>query len=294
MRTKKKSLPIAAPVETIQQALTEAKNLLSIVTDNPVLEAEILLAHVLNTSRSYLHTWHEARLNQEQISEFSNCLLRRRNQEPIAYITGSREFWSLNFLVTPETLIPRPETELLVETILAAYRQVDTPIKGADLGTGCGAIALALAHEKPSWQIIATDDSESALQIAKKNAGHLGINNISFYHGHWCAALPKEKFDFIVSNPPYISEMEWDVYADGLAHEPREALVSGLDGLDSIRTIIHSAREHLNAAGQIFIEHGYLQGTAVRKIFSASGYSQIHTLRDLAGQERLTVAHYFP
>lgn len=286
------SFNVDSAAETIQQALAEAKNLLSVVTDNPLLEAEILLAHVLDTTRSYLHIWCETKLNQDQCKEFAACLLRRRNKEPIAYITGSREFWSLNFFVTPDTLIPRPETELLVESVLDTFKHSTTAIKVADLGTGCGAIALAMAHERPDWQIYATDVSESALQIARKNARRLALQNISFHQGNWCTALPCDGFDVIVSNPPYIGEMEWEAYAEGLEFEPRDALISGLDGLDSIRTICHSAKSCLKPAGYVFVEHGFLQGAAVRKIFAAAGYSQIHSVRDLSGQERVTVGQY--
>jgi len=282
----------ALDIETIQQALAEAKTLLSVVTDNPVLEAEILLAHVLNTTRSYLHGFCEARLSNEQAREFADCLLRRRNREPIAYITGHREFWSLDFYVTPDTLIPRPETELLVESALAACSLAATPMKIADLGTGSGVVALAIAHEKPAWQVFATDTSDRALQLAKINAKRLQIENVSFCKGNWCDALPCDGFDLIVSNPPYISEMEWERHAEGLLFEPRDALVSGLDGLDAIRTIIHSAGQYLKSSAYLFIEHGYLQGAAVRKIFAASGYGQIHSIRDLAGQERVTAGQY--
>lgn len=308
MQTKKRSVVVATEVatveaalsyhedtysQTIEQALAEAKNLLSVVADNPVLEAEILLAHVLDASRSYLHTWRETKLNCEQSKEFAACLLRRRNKEPIAYITGMREFWSLNFCVTPDTLIPRPETELLVSTVLDLYKSTER-IKVADLGTGCGAIGLAIAHDRPKWQVYASDVSESALQIAKKNARRFALDNVSFHQGNWCAALPADEFDVIVSNPPYIGEMEWEAYAAGLLFEPRDALISGLDGLDSIRTICHSAKGCLKAAGYVLVEHGFLQGSSVRKIFAASGYSQIHSVRDLSGQERVTIAQYYP
>lgn len=276
----------------IQHALATAKNLLSVITDNPVFEAELLLAHILKKPRAYLHAWPDAQLSNDQSNKFADYLQRRRNNEPIAYITGKREFWSLNLTVTPDTLIPRPETELLVECILDIYRNANAPIKIADLGTGSGAIGLALAHEKPSWQICATDISENALQIARKNAQELALYNLSFCQGNWCTALPCNDFDVIVSNPPYLGEMEWEAYAHGLEFEPRDALISGLDGLDAIRTISHSAKECLKPSGYVLVEHGFLQGGAVRKIFAASGYSQIHSVRDLAGLERVTICQY--
>jgi release factor glutamine methyltransferase len=279
-------------VETIQQALLKAKKILSVVTDNPALEAEVLLAYVLNKPRCYLYAWPEVTLSKEQSKEFANCLQRRYLKEPVAYITGRREFWSLDLFVTPDTLIPRPETELLIENVFELY--CDSHLKMADLGTGSGAIGLALAHEKPDWQIFATDISESALQTARNNAQQLALKNISFYQGNWCTALPCGGFDAIISNPPYIGELEWEIYADGLKYEPRDALVSGCDGLDSIRTISHSAKHYLKPAGYVLVEHGFLQGAAVRKIFAASGYSQIHSVRDLSGQERVTIGQYHP
>lgn len=282
---------MAHDVATIQQILSGARNLLSLVSETPELEAETLLAHVLNTSRTYLHAFCETRLTQDQEKKFVNCLMRRRNQEPIAYITGTREFWSLDLVVSPDTLIPRPETELLVQSVLDIYPH-SAAIKIADLGTGSGAIALALAKEKPAAQVYATDASDCALQIARKNAQRLELGNIAFYEGNWCTALPCDSLDVIVSNPPYLGEMEWDTYAEGLAYEPREALLSGLDGLDAIRTISHSAREYLKSDGYLLVEHGFLQGAAVRKIFAASGYSQIHSVRDLSDRERVTIGQY--
>jgi release factor glutamine methyltransferase len=278
-------------METIQQTLLNARNLLSVITDNPQLEAELLLAHVLNVSRTHLRAFGETTLNEGQTKAFSDGLLRRCNKEPLAYITGTREFWSLNLTVTPHTLIPRPETELLVQWVLDIYPE---KFKAADLGTGSGAVALALAHERAHANIYATDASDAALQVARNNAQRLALANISFHQGNWCTALPCNDFDVIVSNPPYIGEIEWQAYADGLTFEPREALVSGEDGLADIRTICHSAREYLKPAGYLLIEHGYLQGAAVRKIFAASGYSQIHSARDLSGQERVTIGVYQP
>jgi len=280
-------------VETIQQALQRAKKILSVVTDSPALEAEILLAYALNKPRGYLYAWPEITLSPEQSKEFATYLQRRYQKEPVAYITGRREFWSLDLSVTPDTLIPRPETELLIESVLEMYGDT-TRLKMADLGTGSGAIGLALAHERPSWQIFATDISESALQTARNNAQQLALENIYFFQCNWCTALPCGGFDAIISNPPYIGELEWEVYADGLKYEPRDALVSGLDGLDSIRTISHSAKHWLKPAGYVLVEHGFLQGAAVRKIFAASGYSQIHSVRDLSGQERVTIGQYHP
>lgn len=279
--------------KTIQSTLAFATHQLAIVADNPVLEAEVLLSHVLKKPRTYLRAWLDTSLSDDEFIQYADCLARRREREPIAYITGLREFWSLELMVTKDTLIPRPETEILVEEVLKLFAD-DSVIQLADLGTGSGAIALALAHERPEWQVTATDASESALLVASNNAQRLGITNISFCQGNWCTALPETRLDVIVSNPPYLGECEWAAYADGLAYEPRSALVSNIDGLDSIRTIICHAKRYLKPNGYVVLEHGYLQGAAVRKIFAASGYSQIHSVRDLAGQERVTIGQYHP
>lgn len=273
---------------SIQQALSQAKTLLAASVEQPDLEAEILLGAVLEKPRSYLHAWSESSLSASQQSIFTTFIQRRLNKEPIAYITGSREFWSLPLLVTSDTLIPRPETELLVETALSLCQAKTDNVSVADLGTGSGAIALALANEKPAWEVVATDASEAALKIAKNNAQRLGITNINFLQGNWCAAL-SSLFDLIVSNPPYIAECEWEAYETGLAYEPRAALVSGIDGLDAIRQISRSAKQYLKPGGYVLVEHGFLQGGAVRGIFEEDGYNEVRTLLDLSGHERITL-----
>jgi release factor glutamine methyltransferase len=271
----------------IQQTLHEARECLAKMTDRPVLEAEILLAHVLGKSRVFLHTFPEFTLSADQIEQFTSFIKRRCNKEPVAYITGSREFWSLPLMVSPDTLIPRPESELLVESVLALYSKETTKVI-ADLGTGCGTIGLALAHERGMWQIVATDKNASALTIAIQNAKQLGIKNINFYQGDWCAALPDILFDVIVSNPPYLSLADWACYSPGLVFEPRDAFLAGADGLNAIREISHSAKKYLKPNGFIFVEHGFLQAEAVRKIFAKEGFSEVHSVRDLAGHERVT------
>ena len=276
----------------IQQMLLQAQETLSPVTDNPLLEAELLLAHVLDKPRSYLYAWPGQVVSDVLAQRFYHYLERRCQSEPIAYMTGTREFWSLELAVSTATLIPRPETEIVVEAVLKLLPHYAMTV--ADLGTGCGAIALALAHERPKWQIYATDISESALVIARKNAQKLALKNISFHYGNWCTALPRAGFDVIVSNPPYIREAEWDAYADGLAFEPRTALVSGWDGLDAIRAISQSAKCYVKPLGYVLIEHGFLQGAEVRAIFAAAGYGEIHSLSDLSGNERVTMGRVFP
>jgi release factor glutamine methyltransferase len=277
---------------TIRQTLRGACYQLALIAEDPSLEAEILLGHVLQQPRSYLHSWSERILDEDLNRQYTECLARRCNREPIAYITGMREFWSLDLFVTRDTLIPRPETELLVESVLELYSDANLSIKVADLGTGSGAIGLALAHERPTWHIIATDVSQKALQIARKNVQRLELNNVYFYQGNWCSALPCSDFEVIVSNPPYIGEAEWENYREELEFEPRSALVSNLDGLEAICTISQSAKYYLKSGGHVLVEHGFLQGAAVRKIFAAAGYSQIHSVRDLSGRERVTTGQY--
>jgi release factor glutamine methyltransferase len=279
---------------TIQRVLQQAKAQLASICEQPGLEAELLLAHALNQTRSHLYAWPDKELTQAEVDLFASYLARRCRLEPLAYITGHREFWSLDLSVTPDTLIPRPDTELIVMTALALFPQDNAQIKVADLGTGSGAIAVAMASERRLWQIYATDISESALQIAGKNAHTLGFLNISFYHGNWCTALPSVDFDMIVSNPPYIAETEWQEYVAGLQFEPRSALVAGQDGLRDIREISQSAINHLRPGGYLLVEHGFLQGEAVRDILAAYGYCEVRTVRDLANNERVTVGRYHP
>ncbi len=276
---------------TIQQALSHAVASLHAVADVPQLEAEILLAFVLGEARSYLYAWPEKELTDEQWRQFGDCVERRKQKEPIAYVTGSKEFWSLDLRVTKATLVPRPETELLVEQILAAFPKISR-IQVADLGTGSGAIAAALAVERPDWDIAAVDNNSATLAIAQENAQRLHLKNIHFYCGNWCEPLPRHDFDVIVSNPPYIAETEWSDYEDGLLFEPRGALVSGRDGLVAIREISQGAKQYLKAGGLLLLEHGASQGESVRFILHHDGYKNIHTLRDLFGQERVTTAQF--
>jgi release factor glutamine methyltransferase len=280
---------VAITMTTRLNLLQAAHEQLVAVTDQPLLEAEILLQYVLGVSRSHLRAWPEQAVTIEQARLFQSYVARRLQKEPIPYITGQHEFWSLPLAVTTATLIPRPETELLVEKVLTLFPDKQSAIRLADLGTGSGAIALALASERSNWGICAVDVSQSALQIASENAQTLGLKNISFYLGSWCTALPDLAFNVIVSNPPYIAETEWADYAAGLQFEPRSALVAGADGLDDIRTIISDAKRYLLPGGYLLIEHGYQQAKAVQAIFLASGYQQVDSMADLAGHWRVTM-----
>lgn len=276
----------ALNIKFILQKTAEA---LTLVADHPALEAAILLAHVLEKPRTYLLAWPEQEISFMQSQTLNELVKRRLNNEPLAYLIGSKEFWSLHFKVTKDTLIPRPETELLVESVLAHY-QANTAIKIADLGTGSGAIAISLALTCPTWQVIATDIHPATLAIAKENAQQLAANNISFYGGKWCAALPHNDFTVIVSNPPYLAQDEWEKYAEGLKFEPRMALLAEGNGLSDLQQIIEDAPGYLTDGGMVFLEHGYQQASSVRDSFEQSHYQNITTVRDLAGLERVTYA----
>ena len=273
---------------TIRAALQFAKLQLLNATDVPQLEAEILLMHVLQVTRSYLHTWPERVLDDAQEKIFSAFVARRVQGEPVAYLTGHREFWSLDLVVTPDVLIPRPETELLVELVLKKVSGAKALI--ADLGTGSGAIALALAQEKPHWQIHAVDVSRAALAIARYNAARLHLERVVFHEGSWCSALPPIRFDAIVSNPPYIAEDDEHLHRGDLRFEPKSALVSGEQGLQDARQIIFDARQYLKPGGFLLLEHGLTQGDAVTTLFEKAGYTLITRHTDLSGLDRVTIA----
>ena len=248
------------------------------------LERAILLAHTLGKDRAWLYAHPGEIPSPAAHEEFLTQLKRKGNGEPIAYIIGHREFWSLNFTVTPTTLVPRPETEHLVERALAVASQANHV---ADLGTGCGAIAIALKKENPTLSVIATDISSSTLAVAEHNALRYAIDDIEWRTGHWCEALSKDKFDLIVSNPPYIC-CDDPLLNTALRFEPRSALASGPQGLDAIRCIANRAGAHLRARGYLLLEHGRDQGAAVRTLLQRGGFSEITTHRDLAKHERIT------
>lgn len=248
---------------------------------------EILLATVLQKPRSYLYAWPDFELSVEQQAHFREGLQRLQQNEPLAYLLGKTEFWSLPLHVNKHTLIPRPETEILVQAVLDHFPKTQ-PINVADLGTGSGAIALAIKKECPSWEVHAADVSAEALAVARLNAMTLQ-SHIHFYQGDWCAPLLQHHFQVIAANPPYISEEEWPQYAAGLQYEPRGALVSGPDGLNDIRTIVTMAKKYLCANGMIFIEHGYQQGHAVRELLKKAQYENVRTLKDLSQLPRVTV-----
>lgn len=251
------------------------------------LEAELLLAHVLDRPRTYLRAWPERRLTPEQQTRLDALLSRRTAGEPLAYLLGRREFWSLELEVAPGVLIPRADTETLVERALELI-SADRPARVADLGTGSGAIALAIAHERPRAIVIATDRSRAALELARHNARRLELRNVGFRLGDWCEALDTERFDLIVSNPPYIAADDPHLEQGDLPHEPLEALASGTEGLDDLRRISDCARRHLRPGGRLLLEHGHMQGEAVRRLLLCAGFAAIDTHRDLEGRERVS------
>ena len=251
------------------------------------VDAEALLLHVLGQSRSWLFAHAEDALDMDVQTAFEALVARRAAGEPVAYLTGRRGFWTLELEVTPATLIPRPETELLVELALARLPR-DAAANVADLGTGSGAIALAIASERPRAQVVATDASAGALAVARRNAQRLGIGNLRFVHGDWLAPLAGERFALIVSNPPYIEAADPHLAQGDLRHEPASALASGADGLDDIRRIAAAARAHLEPGGWLLFEHGWNQGDAVRGLLHAAGCTEVFTARDLEARDRVS------
>ena len=250
-------------------------------------DAELLLLHVMHKPRSWLFTHADDALDMDVQTAYEALLGRREAGEPVAYITGRRGFWTLELEVTPATLIPRPETELLVELALQRLRP-DFGGRVADLGTGSGAIALAIARERPHAQVVATDASKAALEVARRNARRHAIGNVDFVHGDWLLPLAGKCFELIVSNPPYIEAADPHLARGDLRFEPASALASGSDGLDDIRRIVDSARRHLDPSGWLLLEHGWNQGAAVRALLLHAGYMQIVTAQDIERRDRVS------
>lgn len=276
--------------------------LLEKVSDSAKLDAQVLLSFVLNKEINYLYTWPEKTLSTSQESSYNALLQERSLGKPIAYITGVKEFWSLPFYCDASTLIPRPDTEVLIEQVLAEVeenlldRNTDKntdqkidKINCIDLGTGTGAIALALASEKPEWDIDAIDYSENAIALANKNAKHLAINNVNIYQSDWFSNVDVNKrFDIIISNPPYIDEKDIHLSQGDVRFEPLSALVAKDEGLADIEKIASKAKEYLSKGGYLFFEHGYNQGSAVRNIMLALNFTGVKTIQDYAENDRVT------
>ncbi|HAS63677.1 MAG TPA: peptide chain release factor N(5)-glutamine methyltransferase [Vibrio sp.] len=260
-------------------------------SDSPSLDAAVLLCHALDKPRSFLMTWPEKELSQQELAPFEALLSRRLTGEPVAYIVGEREFWSLPLNVSPTTLIPRPDTERLVE--LALDKALMTQGDILDLGTGTGAIALALASELPNRNVVGIDLMPDAQQLATTNATKLKIQNVNFWAGSWFEPLEiGTQFAVIVSNPPYIEENDPHLAQGDVRFEPLSALVAAEDGLADIRHIADNARHYLLDNGWLLFEHGYEQGLAVRTIFNQLGYQEVDTFQDYGHNDRVTLGRY--
>ncbi len=278
---------IATALHTALTRLTHAGS----AADDARLDAEVLLAHVLDQPRSHLRAWPERALTAAQTAHYEDLVTRRAAGEPVAYLCGRREFWSLELEVTPATLIPRPETELLVELALARI-PVAAALAVADLGTGTGAIALAIARERPRCRVTATDRASAALDVARRNAARLGITAVDFRHGAWYAPLPDPaagRYDLILSNPPYVRAGDPHLAQGDLRFEPPDALTAGADGLDALRVLVAGAPAYLHSGGWLLVEHGYDQAEAVTALFRTAGFTDIETFHDLGGQPRVTL-----
>ena len=254
------------------------------------LDAELLLAHHLRTTRARLKSHPEDRHPLESAAGFLALIERRAAGEPLAYIVGHKDFWTLRLAIDARVLVPRPETELLIERALA--RGPERAGSVADLGTGSGAIVLALASERAEWRLVATDVAEDALVCARRNAAALGLRHIEFVLGDWLAPLASQRFDVIVSNPPYIAAADPALDAPELKYEPRLALAAGPDGLACLRTIVRQAPEHLASGGWLLLEHGATQAAAVARELVARGFGHVRSHCDLAGHERVTEARW--
>lgn len=271
---------------TIAELLSRASKLVS-GSDTPRLDVEVLLCHVVQQSRSYIYTWPERVVEPDLMRRFEDLLERRMLGEPVAYLVGTKDFWSLSLHVNASTLIPRPETELLVETTLELIDRPEARV--LDLGTGTGAIALALASERARWQILAVDIIAEAVELAKKNCHDLGLANVSIAQGDWFEHLTDQRFDAIVSNPPYIEPNDPHLREGDVRFEPVSALIAERNGLAEIEIIVTNAGQHLIRGGWLIVEHGYQQGHQIRTLLDSSGFSQVATRTDTAARERVSL-----
>ena len=258
--------------------------------DSPTaqLDAELLLAFVLEKPRSYLYTWPDKTVTEAQVAAFMTLLERRQRGEPVAYLLGRQGFWTLDLQVAKHTLIPRADTELLVESALQ-LADASSTLKVLDLGTGTGALALALASERPLWAVTGVDRIESAVALAQNNQRQLQLANVEFLSSHWFSALTAQRYDLIVSNPPYIADNDPHLQQGDVRFEPLSALVSGPDGLDDIRLIIAQAPSYLTANGWLLLEHGFDQASAVRELLQQAGFIDVSSQRDLSGHQRISL-----
>ncbi len=274
------------PVSTIHELLSDHDKL-ALVSPSARLDAELLLAHCLGCSRTYLYTWPERSVTPLEQQQFRELLARRVAGEPVAYITGQREFWSLQLHVSPCTLIPRPDTERLVEVALAELKEGEASV--LDLGSGSGAIALALAKERPLWRLTGVDIEPQAVELATTNAHRHALDNVRFLQSDWFTGLAHdERFHMIVSNPPYIDSEDPHLTQGDVRFEPRRALVAQKQGVAAIATIAADARAFLRPRGWLLFEHGALQGPAVRTLLSQAGFTDVTTWHDWGRRERVS------
>ena len=272
---------------TIAALVKEGCASLNQLGDPARLEGELLLAHALGQPRTFIHAWPEERVASPTVQLFRNLLQRRRQGEPLAHLTGQREFWSLELNITAATLIPRPETERLVEVALARLPQNGRLL---DLGTGSGAIAIAIAHERPDCRVWASDRSLAALQIAKQNRELHRVSNLQLFCGNWLEPVSNEPFDLIVSNPPYVAADDPNLTHGDLRFEPQQALTPGGDGLAALRTITEKSFDRLKSGGSLILEHGYNQRDKVEQLMTTRGYAEVAAYADYAGLDRIVAA----
>lgn len=275
----------------IALTLQHVTDRLQAVSDSARLDGELLLCHVLGRPRTYLYTWPERDLSDTELQVLETLVERRLGGEPIAHIIGKREFWSLELAVNADTLIPRPETELLVETALARIPE-QASWRIADLGTGSGAIALAIASERPACRITAVERSDGALKVARENARRLGLVNVELLQGDWFAPLSGQRFEMILSNPPYIPDSDPHLSQGDVRFEPLTALAAGADGLADIRQLVAGAPAHLQTPGWLLLEHGYDQAAAVASLLGEAGYVDVEGVADLQGHGRVTIGRW--
>lgn len=254
--------------------------------DSPEIDSRVLLCYLLDCPTSYLHAWSDTLLTNEQQVQWIVLVQQRQQGHPVAYLTGQRGFWTLDLKVTADTLIPRPDTELLVSL---ALEKLKPTMCVADLGTGSGAIALSLASEQPTAQIVALDFSMAALLVAKENAINHQLSNVSFWQGSWLAAVADKSLDMVVSNPPYIEVNDVHLSQGDVRFEPLSALASGIDGLDDIRLIVVQAQRCLKQGGWLMVEHSYDQAKQVQQLFSEAGFSEVSSRQDFGDNDRVTI-----
>lgn len=280
--------------KTIAFVITQAAQLLSDVSDTAKLDAELLLCHVLQQNKTYLITWSDRQLTEQEHCQFNILVAERQKGRPVAHLIGHRAFWTLDLEVNDSTLIPRPDTEVLIETVLAELGEhnINQSLSGLDLGTGTGAIALALSYELPNSHWLGVDFNQQAVELSKRNKERNNIDNCDFVQSDWFTNVPPQKFDLIVSNPPYIDPDDIHLNQGDVRFEPLSALIAKDKGLSDIKHIVNAATEYLKPNGLLVIEHGYDQGKAVQAIFIQNKFTKVKTIKDLGQNDRITIGYF--